>query len=319
MSTASRSIWAVVSAAVWLSTSFSAQSPATARVVEQFYPQRLVDLGEQAAETVDRRQCYAVLDTLPSGSPRTIVAGYTNTSGAAIRVLQADATGQLSVAAEPQGFDFFGSECKVELVDLDHDGRNDIVVTFGMMVNEVTWVFKWDGQQLLNLTPVTPNNAGLQRTLLHNADIVDIDNDGIKEIFVVGQYPPPLDGPATADSLYRLSGDRYVKSESIVGLWTFERQTAGPDTARVQVPLPKGALGPYTLHVVNGEPGGKSRVTSAQVWLNDQQILAPSDFGNKVDGIDRAVTLNAENELAVRLAGAPGSKMLVLVKSKGWE
>src|SRR5439155_10086148 len=120
----------------------------------------------------------AVLDTLPSGSPRTIVAAYTNTSSAAIRVLQADATGQLRVAAEPQGFDLFGSECKVELVDLDHDGHNDIVVTFGMMINEVTWVFKWDGQQLVNLTPVTPNNTGLLRTLLHNADIVDIDNDG---------------------------------------------------------------------------------------------------------------------------------------------
>ena len=32
--------------------------------------------------------------------------------------------------------------------------------------------------------------------------------------------------------------------------------------------------------------------------------------------IDRPVTLDAENELAVRLAGAPGSKLLLVLKPK---
>ncbi len=311
----------------WVLTGFALCGPVSARaqvapsanaIVEEFYPQRLVDLARRAGEDVARRQCHAVFDTLPSGAPRTIIAAYTNTSSAAIRVLRANASGTFDVVAEPQGFDFFGSQCEIKLVDLDNDGRNDVVITFGMMVNDISWVFKWDGQQLVNLTPVRPNGDGTLATTLHNAQVVDVDNDGIKEIYVVGQYPPPADGPAKPDALYQLSGDRYVRSESLVGFWAFERSTGAPETVRMQAPLPTGALGPYTLHLVNGEPGGKLRVTSAQVWLNDQVVLGPSDFSNKVDFINRAVTLNADNELTVRLAGAPGSRMLIILKSRDW-
>jgi hypothetical protein len=309
---------AVAALAMCASISGRAQVAPTAKViVEQFYPQRLVDLAERAGDTVvDRRQCYAVFDTQPSGAPRTIVAAYTNTSSAAVRVLRADAAGEFQVVAEPQGYDFSGSNCDVKLVDLDNDGRNELFVTFSAMVNSVSWIFRWDGQQLVNLTPVTAGADGTLDTDLYRAEILDVDNDGIKEVYVTSQYPPPLDEPAAADILYRLQGDRYVEAEPIVGLWSFERTTGAPSTVRVQAPLPKGAHGPYTLHVVNGVAGGGLRVTSAQVWLNDRQVLGPSDFSNKMDVIDRAVTLNAENELAVRLAGAPGSKLLLILKPK---
>jgi VCBS repeat protein len=300
-------------------TAGSAQvPPSAAAIVQQFYPQRLVDLGEQTGGPFDRRQCYAVYDTEPSGAPRTIVAAYTNTSSAAIRVLRANGGGSFDVVADPQEFDFFGSRCEVTLPDLDNDGRRDIIVTFGMMVSDVSWVFKWDGQQLDNLTPVTANGDGTLKTDLYNAEALDIDGDGVMEIYSVGQYPPSLEGPSKPDLVYKLFGDRYLKSETVVGLWTFERTTGAPEVARVPVPLPAGARGPYTLHVVNGEAGGRSRVTSAQVWLNDRQVLGPNDFSNRIDVIDRPVPLDADNELAVRLAGAPGSRIRVILKSRGW-
>lgn len=320
MTGASRLAATVTLALVYASSTFQTQAPAVASIVEQFYPQRLVDLAVQAGdEPVDRRQCHAVVNTQPSGAPRTIAAAYTNTSSAAVRVLQAGAGGAFQLVAEPPpALDLFGAECKISLVDLDQDSTKEILVTFGMMVSDVTWIFKWDGRELVNLTPTTPNGDGTLRTLFHNASVVDIDHDGVSEIFVVGQYPPPLDEAAKPDSLFKLSAGGYVQGERIVGLWEFERTAGAPELQRVPVSLPKGARGPYSLHVVSGEPGGTSRVTSAVVLVNERQVLGPSDFGDEVDIIDRDVTLSAENELGVRLAGAPGSKMLVIIRSRDW-
>jgi hypothetical protein len=298
----------------------TAQTSGVDAIVAQFYPQRLVEAGERASETVERRQCSAVYDTQASGAPRTIVAAYTNTSTAAIRVLQADASGFRVVASAPQSLDLFGGECEVRLLDVDHDGRAEIVVTFSVMVNEVSWVLKWDGRQLVNLTPTADNGDGTLISLLRNADFIDVDNDGVPEIFVGGQYPPPSDGsPAKPGSLYKLSDGRYAQTELVVGLWIFERSTGTPELDRVPVPLPRGARGPFTLHLVNGGADGRARVTSGEVFLNGERILRPDDFGARVDVIDRPINLAADNALSVRLAGAPGSRILVILRSRGWE
>jgi hypothetical protein len=290
------------------------------QIVQQFYPQRLVDLAARAGDDdVDRRQCYAVYETDRSGAPRTIVAAYTNTSSADVRVLQADAAGAWHVAAAPEGFDFFGADCTIALDDLDGDGRQDVFLTFGVMVSDVSWAFTWDGHALTNLTPVRAGAKGALATMLHNAELVDVDNDGVKEIVTVGQYPPPVDAPAKPNDVYKLVNGHYVKSESVLGLWTFERDAGAPQTVRVPVSLRAGARGPYTLHLVNGAPGGTSRVTSAEVWVNDTLVLGPADFSNNVAEADRTVALTGKNQVAVRLAGAPGSRMILIVRSRDWD
>jgi hypothetical protein len=318
-----RLVIAIAVAGLGAAARAGAQTPPTpAAIAAQFYPQRLVEAAERAGDVpVDRRQCQAVVDTVPSGAPRTILAAYTNTSSAAMLMLQSDGGGGFRVAAsEPQGLDLFGSDCDVKLLDVDRDGRPEIIVTFSMMVNDITWVMKWDGQQLVNLTPLERNPDGTGMSLLRNAELVDVDNDGIPEITVLGQYPPPSDGsPAKPDSVFKLSGGSYVETEPIVGLWVFERSTGAPETDRVPVPLPAGARGPFTLHIVNGDPGGRSRVTSAEVFLNGERVLSPNDFGNRVDAIDRPVNLTSDNELAVRVAGEPGSRMVVILRSRDWD
>ncbi len=311
----------VISIAVLLAGSAAPQAQPTdvRQIVEQFYPQAFIDVAAEEGEPAVRRQCYAVYDRHPSGTPRTIVAGYSDTSSATVRVLQSDAAGAFHLAAEPQGLDIFGSDCKIALTDLDRDGRSEVIATFGVMVSDATWVFKWDGTKLVNLTPVTPNRDGTQRTLLHNASLADVDGDGVPEIFVVGQYPPPRDGPAEPDRLYRLSSNGYVETGPLVGLWRFERRTGAPEIQRVSAPRPAGALGPFTLHVLNGDSQGKWRVTAAQVLVNNQQVVAPNDLNNTVASLDRDVSLGEQNEVTVRLAGAPGSSLLVILRSRDWD
>jgi hypothetical protein len=63
----------------------------------------------------------------------------------------------------------------------------------------------------------------------------------------------------------------------------------------------------YTLHVDN------SGVSSAVISVNGTQILGPSDFNPNVASIDRAVTLNLNNEIDVQLRGQPGTSLTVSV------
>lgn len=85
-------------------------------------------------------------------------------------------------------------------------------------------------------------------------------------------------------------------------------RTAGPPNIFTDTfTLPAGTTAPYTLHVVNGNTNGTNRISSATVTLNGAQILGPSDFGQNVAIIDRTVTLQASNQLEIRLTSAPGS------------
>lgn len=91
-------------------------------------------------------------------------------------------------------------------------------------------------------------------------------------------------------------------------------RTAGPPNQFTNTfTLPTGATAPYTLHVVNGNPNGTNRISSATVKLNGAQILGPSDFGQNVAVLDRTVTLQATNTLEIRLTSAPGSFITVSV------
>jgi RHS repeat-associated protein len=63
----------------------------------------------------------------------------------------------------------------------------------------------------------------------------------------------------------------------------------------------------YTLHVDN------SGVSSAVISLNGVQVLGPSDFNANVTTIDKAVSLQLNNELDVQLRSAPGSSLMISI------
>jgi hypothetical protein len=288
----------------------SAQQRSAASIVEQFYPKSLIE----PAEIAGREQCFAVYETEASGAPRTIVAAYTNHSDAVIRVLRANA-GRFEVVAEPQGLDLSGGVCDIELDDINADGRKEVRVDFSVNRDTVSWLFRWDGQQLRSLTPTVGTAAtGNQMSRFVNGDLVDTDNDGIKEIYVRPESRSPNE-PVLPPVLYRLRGEQYVEDRLLVGMWSFERKTSTPETTVVPFALPDGARGPYTLRVVSGRPDGTSRAKGAYVWINKREILSPANLDTAV--AERPITLQRENTLAVRFAGQP-SEMLIIIKSERW-
>jgi len=311
-----RSIVTACAAGSLLGTITHAQAPNTAVIVEQFYPQTLTDLAVDSGEPDTREQCFSVWDTDGHGAPRTIIAAYTNRTTAAIRVLRAEGDGFI-VAAEPQGLALFGFMCDVSLIDLDADGRNEVRVDFSARADTVSWLFTWDGQQLVNLAPTSLTPAtGRQASNLVRASLVDVNNDGVKEIHVASE-PSPGGTPSDADLIYRLQDGRFVEDMRVVGLWAFTRTTGTPETSLQTVVLPQGATGPYLLRVLNGLPDGQLRATSAEISLNAVEVVTPSDFAGEPALIDRAVTLAGENQLTVRFAGKPSSTITVLITSAG--
>jgi hypothetical protein len=252
-----------------------------------------------------------------SSAPRTIVAAYTNHVDAVIRVLRANA-GSFDVVAEPQGLDLTGVWCNIQHEDIDGDGRPEIRVDFSVNRSTASWLFRWDGQRLVNLTPTEETVTGDQATKFIDGDLLDADGDGVKEIYVRPAYSRDPAEPVPPAMLYRLRGDRYVEGMRLVGAWKFERKSTVPETTDVAVDLPQGARGPYRLRILNGGAAGKTRAALVQVWINQRVAVAsPEADGQRI--IERAVTLRRSNTLAVRLAGRPTGELLIIIESDRWD
>jgi hypothetical protein len=277
------------------------QAPDLAAIVAQHYPQALVGEARDILEfQPEKEQCFTVLEASASGAPQVVVAGYTNMLSRSIRLLRA-VDGVFVVAGEIEG-DEPAARCEAEALDVDNDGRKEAVVHFLVTHASIDSVVGWDGSSLLQLS-----YGGLV-----NASFVDIDGDHVMEAFV--SYVPPRDGPPEGNELYRLSGGRYVLERPIVAMITFDRASGTPERSYpATIVLPRGAVGPFTLRIVN-----LTRIESGQVWWNKREIISPRHFGRNVTAIDRTVQLEAENRLEVRLAGPPGGRIAVLIDAARW-
>ena len=70
---------------------------------------------------------------------------------------------------------------------------------------------------------------------------------------------------------------------------------------------------PFVLHLLNGDPDGRNRVSSAEVWLNGQLLLSPSAFSQQVSGYELPVSLTNPSRLEVRIASKPGSHLKIWI------
>ncbi|HEX7314764.1 MAG TPA: PA14 domain-containing protein [Pyrinomonadaceae bacterium] len=110
------------------------------------------------------------------------------------------------------------------------------------------------------------------------------------------------------------TGTQAGVSTSFFGPRRFDRKAGQPVTETERFTLPPNTVGPFTLTVQNGEPGGANRVSSATIKLNGAEIFKQSDFNQNVPSLARTVTLAASNTLEVKLASSPGSFIIINVK-----
>jgi PKD domain len=99
----------------------------------------------------------------------------------------------------------------------------------------------------------------------------------------------------------------------IFGPATFARGTGAPQTALAGFRSCEPAAR-YKLVVQNGNSDGSGRVSSAQILLNDQPVIGPSDLNQKVARVETPVSVSADNRLSVLLASDPGSRVTASIE-----
>lgn len=70
---------------------------------------------------------------------------------------------------------------------------------------------------------------------------------------------------------------------------------------------------PYTLAIVNGEPDGSFRVTSAMININGQEIAGQSEFSQQVAYLEREVVLQEQNVVEIIKENPPGAHLSITV------
>ncbi|ABK18043.1 Ig-like domain-containing protein [Syntrophobacter fumaroxidans] len=98
----------------------------------------------------------------------------------------------------------------------------------------------------------------------------------------------------------------------VFGPERFERGSGPPVT------VTRGFAGSETgaefeVWIRNGELYGRHRVTSGTIYLNGKKIVSSGELKAHVPLIRRRVSLNASNEIGVRLEGKPGSFLTVTI------
>lgn len=326
MNATSRIFALTLSSALLTSAPAATQGIDLATIVAQFYPQSLdAELVQiDAADTAVHNQCYAVLASDSQGNPTLVIAAYANSYSGAVRVLQRSGA-SFAVVYEPTDDLLIGRTCKAEALDLDGDGAPEAIIKFGVRAATLDWVYAWRNGTLVNISPTSQVPQAAQAdTQLFDTEVVDLNGDGVMELYSFSPRSVDPSDPVPADKVFRLSAGTYVLDKPVVSLWTLQRTTGGPQTVTAPIRPPAGAVCPFTLRVLNGTGtvGAGQRVENAvesgRIWFNGEEIVRPSDFGNQVSTIVRTVALQASNELTVRLGGSPGGRITIVIEPASW-
>jgi hypothetical protein len=287
-------------------------------IVAQLFPQQFIDKMSRPGAKLKKVVCFAVYDSTPSGSAKTIIAGYSDNYGGTVQVIQRNSDGTYRVVYEPSGMDFGGMRCHVDLADLDGDGQNEIRVAFSSARgNTGDWIFKWDGSQLIPLNPTAQLPNDRVRTTLVSTDFVDIYHDGTLQILSMGGSVSPVDGSIDQPNyLYRLSSGKYVLDTPVLFLEEFPRKTGIPETKSSYFDQYPGSVGPYVLKISNGDQSGKNRVSSGHILVNGVEFVGPNEFNQQVGvfTVPLSGLIARLNHVEVQLEGKPGGQVTVVVE-----
>ena len=280
-------------------------------LVDPFYP---IDRLKPTTPT-ERQSCAAVLSG-PAGSPTAVVAGFTNRSSGAIRVLQRTAQGALEVAFDnPEPWVLPGTRCTIRLRDVDFDDRPEVFVSFHAVRATAGWIFKWDGTTLSNLTPTRMADGRIASLLLDPATY-DLDHRGPLEIIAAREVERPGPGARSRAPafVYRLGSAGFEVDGSLLVVAAY-RADVDPRSNSRSFRLLQDSQGPFRLRIVNGDRAGNHRVTGASVTVNELTVVESGDVTGSTEFASAIVpSLGVQNHVTATLIGPPDATLLVLVE-----
>lgn len=296
-------------ALVFTSTT-NAASPAD--IVARFFPAALkVDDG-QAVSPSKLKSAYTLAD-LDHNGHQLVVAVYGNGENGAVAVLSPEGEGSVLASVLPRNMP--GRLPGVELVDLDRDGRPEIVATFQLLRGGThAWIYKWMGARLALMGPVVDDASEVFDPLF-----VDVDGDGALEVIShCSGRTTDDDGNvhiSSTDTLLKLSGDVLGPIGTLTYVGGFSRGKATPSV--VAETFDGSTTATQHLVLINGTPDGKRRASSAIVTLNGQRIFSENDFKQPVSRLETPVSvLPGENKISVEVRGTQDASITLLIIPK---
>ena len=277
-----------------------------ATLVAASYPPYLVELEADSIKTGGKSfGHYQAHTSFQHGADTIIVAAYTNYNFGRVRAFVLDAEGRLARIEEPELL-MGGRYPAVELRELNGSAPAEIVATFEDDRGSSTWIFGWaDGG--LKFLSADPEKS--EETSMRLPDFIDIDGDGTSEIVDTAMDKDDEGEVVPVYSYFKLENGTYGAPRS-VALWTDVARRRGAPAVYETSFASDSIHG--TLWIVNGGGNG-APVTSAQIVLNGTTIVTPAQMNPTVARLTKPVTLAADNELSVRLAGKPGAQLHILI------
>jgi hypothetical protein len=298
------------------------QASGDAALVQQFFPQSLIT--ESAADfraggpPSFQASAFAEADLNGTGNNDFIVAAYTNGFSAVVRVLRKQGTSAV-LANEPQVPLLGGIYPTVTLIDLDNDGKPEVVMGLSSARGGVAdWIFKWDGSALRLFGPTEGDLSGNTTTMLGDAVFVDLDGDGIPEVINPPEFNsvhPGSPGPFVY-TVFALKNGVYAPTGATLNFFQTYVRAGGTPVATGDTFTVKDATIPYVITIVNGDQHGGKRVSSATITLNGTVVAGPDVFNQGVAALKIPVAVSTNNSITVQLASAPGSELTVSIGPK---
>lgn len=290
----------------------SAQTPDLQAAVDQFYP--VERLKPQTA--AERQSCSATLGTAAPGGPGVVLAGYTNRSAGALRLLRRIDAGTYEVAFDsPDAWLMPGARCVIRLRDVDFDGEPEALVYFQGVRASSGWIFRWDGTSLRNLTP-TESADNRVSSLLLDPQLYDLDHRGPLEVIASRIVERQVPGTRSRNPafVYGLTETGYAVQGSLIAVAAYRADVDARSNLR-SFRLLEDSTGPYRLRVVNGDRFGKRRVSGATIQINEVSVLEPRDLSGEMATASVGIPpLAVQNHMTATLTGPSDGTLLVLIE-----
>lgn len=287
----------------------------------QYFPANLkasvtTEFGKTKSFNLTKYVSVVPADLDNTGKQSYLVCVYNDRVDGALRVIKTDGPQPVLVAEAPSDL-LSGVWGGATLVDLNNDKKPEIVVKFmAPRGNESTWIFSWNGSALNLISPMAQD-----RTVLGSVTFMDLSGNGSLSVVTQDPIRPTRDesGKLLLDPTrtYTLTNGSLSLTNTFYYQNTFSRASGTPqdqtDTISIADTSKSYFLKVYDLNMSNPDTGPLT--SSATVSLNGKQIIGPSDFnpGKRTKVISRSIQIQSSNKLTVKIAGAPGSKILVTV------
>jgi hypothetical protein len=291
-------------------------------LVQQHFPQWLID--ESTADVSHggprpfRAFAYTAADLNGSGQSDFVVAAYSNGFSGAVVVLSGHGAAAVEIA-NPQFPQMSGSAPAVKAIDMNHDGRQEIVVSLTSARGvSADWVLQWDGTTLCSIGPTALDTNGNEDTVLNDADFIDFDGDGTLDIVNSMEFDAVDATAVDTFQVFKLLNGRFEAERTLNFFETFARippATERPSSMRpVKIErsftIADASAGHLMTVVYEGEPG-RQEIRSAEITLNGIVVAAPNIFAQHERVVTMPVALRPTNTLSIDIRGPRGSRMSI--------